>query len=210
MRNLRHERMDTPMTADREGEIVKRLREAATNAGYPKNELYNEAAALIESTIAAPQECPPKGNERAADNLAHTPVSAAPDLMPCPFCKREPQTQMQFFRDGAIQPVGYLAARCEHHTQWITVEQWNRRPAPGAEGDAKRLDWLDDQMKRHYTASNKVKYPLSTDVYIKDGSANIYVRDECGRNESEAHGDNIRAALDQAMKDAAAGASDER
>jgi len=47
-------------------------------------------------------------------------------LKPCPFCKREPQ---QMMRIDSLQSgdENYLAARCEHHTHWMPVEQWNRR-----------------------------------------------------------------------------------
>ncbi len=58
-------------------------------------------------------------------------------LLPCPFCSREPQTRM--CRDADLHE-SFLGARCEEHTSWITVEQWQRRPAAvRVEGSA---DWL--------------------------------------------------------------------
>jgi len=47
-------------------------------------------------------------------------------LKPCPFCKREPQ---QMMRIDSLQSgdENYLAARCEYHTHWMPVEEWNRR-----------------------------------------------------------------------------------
>src|SRR5437879_6725779 len=49
-------------------------------------------------------------------------------LLPCPFCGREPRQKM-IHPDGDDREPPYLAACCEAHTDWITVEQWNRRPA---------------------------------------------------------------------------------
>ena len=52
---------------------------------------------------------------------------------PCPFCKREPQ---QMMRIDSLQSgdENYLAARCEHHTHWMPVEQWNRRSLDAGAG----------------------------------------------------------------------------
>jgi sarcosine oxidase delta subunit len=47
-------------------------------------------------------------------------------LLPCPFCGREPQQRM-IHTDGDERTERYLAASCQNHTDWITVEQWNRR-----------------------------------------------------------------------------------
>ena len=43
-------------------------------------------------------------------------------LKPCPFCGREPRTRM-----GLTDGEQWTGARCEEHTQWIPVDQWNRR-----------------------------------------------------------------------------------
>jgi len=65
------------------------------------------------------------------------------ELLLCPFCKREPQQQMRH-ADGDMMKQPYLGVRCEEHTQWLTVEQWNRRALLG---QPKAASWKpeDDQ-----------------------------------------------------------------
>src|SRR3990167_8595388 len=46
-------------------------------------------------------------------------------LMPCPFCGRE--AQQRVCRNAESMTESYLGARCDAHTHWMTVEQWNHR-----------------------------------------------------------------------------------
>lgn len=55
------------------------------------------------------------------------------ELKPCPFCGREPITQMRY-ADGDQMTQPYIGVKCREHTDWITVEQWNRRALSRAEG----------------------------------------------------------------------------
>src|SRR3990167_3568034 len=46
-------------------------------------------------------------------------------LMPCPFCGRE--AQQRVCRNAESMTESYLGDRCDAHTHWMTVEQWNHR-----------------------------------------------------------------------------------
>mgnify|MGYP001576057658 CR=1 FL=1 len=65
------------------------------------------------------------------------------DLLPCPFCARPPRQQIHY-ADGDSMMQPYLAVHCEHHTQWITVEQWNKRAATPAADGAEPVAWMTE------------------------------------------------------------------
>ncbi len=58
-------------------------------------------------------------------------MTDAEKLLPCPFCGGVPQTQIRRVGPDVYGHEDYIGVRCHMHTDWITIEQWNRR-APSA------------------------------------------------------------------------------
>lgn len=67
--------------------------------------------------------------------------------------------------------------------------------------DKERLDWLDTLAAREKKLTRTYTKQLSTDIHLAAKLVSVLVRDERGYVCSNGHGETIREAIDEAMRD---------